>query len=163
MSIFEPAFLPLQYLLIFPRGEDGYRRDILYNEDADTATLQRLYVTQKEWIAYKIQQRETDESTLAFCRRLLQKFTVDSFSVIESSRLRWYRDHQKEVRAEMYKGLTEAILRGETQSTSTGKRVVLPSTFVDGSRYMIQNYQDAMAICGWAGYADLFIIIHMQP
>jgi len=157
MSVFEPAFFPLQYPLIFPRGEDGYRRDIPYNEDADTATLERLNVTQKEWIAYKVQQRETDESTLMFCRRLLQQFLVDSYSIIESSHLRWYRVHQKEVRAEMYKGLTEAILRGETQSTSTGKRVVLPSTFVGGSRYMIQNYQNVMAICGWAGFPDLFI------
>jgi hypothetical protein len=33
----------------------------------------------------------------------------------------------------------------------------LPATFVGGARYMIQNYQDAMAICSWAGYPDLFI------
>ncbi|MCI13642.1 helicase-like protein, partial [Trifolium medium] len=57
----------------------------------------------------------------------------------------------------MYKGLAEAVLRGETNPATTGKRVVLPSTFVGGPRYMIQNYQDAMAICGWIGYPDLFI------
>lgn len=57
----------------------------------------------------------------------------------------------------MYKGLREAVLRGETDPASAGKRVVLPSSFVGGARYMIQNYQDAMAICGWVGYPDLFI------
>jgi hypothetical protein len=61
------------------------------------------------------------------------------------------------MRADMYKGLTEAILKGETDPTTAGKRIVLPSTFVGGARYMIQNYQDAMAICSWAGYPDLFI------
>ncbi|PNX62647.1 helicase-like protein [Trifolium pratense] len=66
-------------------------------------------------------------------------------------------DHQKDVRADMYKGLREAILRGETDSSTMGKRVVLPSSFAGGPRYMIQNYQDAMAICGWIDYPDLFI------
>lgn len=157
ISVFEPAYLPLQYTLLFPKGGDGYRRDIPYNEDADATQLQRLHVTQKEWIAYKIMQRETDQSTILFARKLLQQFSVDSFSCLESSRLRWLIDHQKEVRAEMYKGITEAILRGDTDPSTTGKRIVLPSTFVGGSRYMLQNYQDAMAICGWAGYPDLFI------
>ncbi|KAL4626567.1 hypothetical protein ACB092_05G106000 [Castanea dentata] len=37
------------------------------------------------------------------------------------------------------------------------KRFVLPSSFTGSPRYMIENYQDAMAICRWAGYPDLFI------
>ena len=57
----------------------------------------------------------------------------------------------------MYKGLSEAVLRGDTYPTASGKQIVLPSTFVGGARYMIQNYQDAMAICGWARYPNLFI------
>jgi len=77
--------------------------------------------------------------------------------MIESWRLKWYRDHQKEIRADMYKGLTEAVRRGETSPAISGKRIVLPSRFVGGARYMIQNYQDAMAICSWVGYPYLFI------
>lgn len=77
--------------------------------------------------------------------------------MIESRRLKWYRDHQKEVRDYMYRGLAKAVLRGETSSSSAGKRIVLPSKFVGGARYMIQNYKDAMAICAWVGYLDLFI------
>ncbi|GAU39679.1 hypothetical protein TSUD_320920 [Trifolium subterraneum] len=76
---------------------------------------------------------------------------------IESGRLRYIRNHQKDLRSDMYKGLTEAILRGENDAANAGKRVVLPASFVGGARYMIQNYQDAMAICSWAGYPDLFI------
>ncbi|XP_058784536.1 uncharacterized protein LOC131659346 [Vicia villosa] len=157
ISVFEPTYLPLQYPLLLPRGEDGFRKDIPYNEDTNTSTSKRKFVTQKEWVAYKIQQRDTNQSTLLFFERLFQQFLVDSFSAIESSRLKWIRDHQKDLRAEIYKGLTEAILRGETNPTSSGKRIVFPSTFVGGVRYMIQNYQDAMAICGWIGYPDLFI------
>lgn len=157
ISVFEPAYFPLQYPLLFPRGEDGYRKDIEYNPTDGKADIQRKYVTQLEWVAYRIQHRERNKSTIVFAKRLCHQFLVDAYSMIEYSRIKWARDHQKELRADMYKGLSEAVLRGETDSGSTGKRVVLPSTFVGGPRYMIQNYQDAMAICGWIGYPDLFI------
>jgi len=157
ISVFEPSYLPLQYPLLFSRGEDGYRRDIKFTDRPTKKTIQRIYVSMKEWFAYKIQQRDILQSHLLYARRLLQQFCVDGFSMIEAWRLKWYRDHQKEVRADMYKGLAEAVLRGETSPATSGKRIVLPSKFVGGARYMIQNYQDAMAICGWVGYPDLFI------
>ncbi|MCI90240.1 helicase-like protein, partial [Trifolium medium] len=33
ISTFEPAYWPLQYPLLFPRGEDGYRRDIEFKDN----------------------------------------------------------------------------------------------------------------------------------
>ncbi|XP_060668034.1 uncharacterized protein LOC132799645 [Ziziphus jujuba] len=63
----------------------------------------------------------------------------------------------------MYRGLAEAILRGETDVSSQRRRVILPSSFTSGARYMIQNYQDAMAICKWAGYPELFITLTCSP
>ena len=57
----------------------------------------------------------------------------------------------------MYKGLKDAVMRGDTTPASSGKRFVLPSSFIGSSRYMIENYQDPMAICRWVGYPDLFI------
>ena len=57
----------------------------------------------------------------------------------------------------MYKNVCDAIVRGDTSRKSLGKRIVLPATFIGGPRYMIQNYQDAMAICRWAGNPILFI------
>ncbi|XP_075663385.1 uncharacterized protein LOC142632959 [Castanea sativa] len=48
-------------------------------------------------------------------------------------------------------------MRGDTTLASSGKRFVLPSSFTRSPRYMIENYQDAMAICRWTGYLDLFI------
>ncbi|XP_073030747.1 uncharacterized protein [Primulina eburnea] len=63
----------------------------------------------------------------------------------------------KKLRFEMYKDLHDALLRSETNPSTQGKRTILPSTFTGGARYMIQNYQDAMAICKWVGYPDLFM------
>ncbi|CAH9148733.1 unnamed protein product, partial [Cuscuta epithymum] len=63
----------------------------------------------------------------------------------------------------MYKGLTDALLRGDINPATQGKRIVLPSSFTGGARYMIQNYQDAMAICRWIGYPNLFITFTCNP
>ena len=49
-------------------------------------------------------------------------------------------------------------LRGDTQASSVGKHIVLPSSFTNGPRYFMQNYQNAMIICWCAGYPDLIII-----
>jgi hypothetical protein len=38
-----------------------------------------------------------------------------------------------------------------------GKRILLPSSFTGCIRNKMQNFQDAMAICRWAGYPNLFI------
>jgi hypothetical protein len=48
-------------------------------------------------------------------------------------------------------------MRGDTTPASIGKRIVLPSSFTRSPRYTIENYQDAMTICRWPGYPDLFI------
>ncbi|KAL0319969.1 UNVERIFIED_CONTAM: hypothetical protein Sradi_5258400 [Sesamum radiatum] len=46
---------------------------------------------------------------------------------------------------------------------SVGKRFVLPSSFTGGPRYMVQNYQDAMAICRYYGPPDIFLTFTCNP
>ncbi|KAI9077949.1 hypothetical protein K1719_040078 [Acacia pycnantha] len=83
--------------------------------------------------------------------------------MVESDRLDYIKKHQKELRVDLYSGLSDAVTRGEMDPLSTGRRVNLPSSFTGGARYMIQNYQDAMAICAWAGYPDIFITFTCNP
>ncbi|XP_072077848.1 uncharacterized protein [Arachis hypogaea] len=83
--------------------------------------------------------------------------------MVESARLKYIYTHQSDFRAEIYHGLRDAVFNGETNATSKGKRIILPATFTGGPRYMIQNYQDAMAICRCAGYPDLFITFTCNP
>lgn len=59
----------------------------------------------------------------------------------------------------MINGLQEAVHRGENNPSLVGKRVILPSSFTGGARYIFNNCQDAMAICKRFGYPDLFITI----
>lgn len=157
VPLLSASYLPMQYPLLFPRGEDGFVENILLTTSSSSQIIKRGNVTLREWLAYRIQHRVSEPCILLFSRRLFQQFLVDGYSMIEATRLQWIRFHQTDLRAHLYNGIAEAVLKGESNSASTGKRIVLPSSFVGGARYMFQNYQDAMAICGWAGYPDLFI------
>lgn len=157
------SYLPLQYPLLFPRGEDGWWNKIEYNDATSSKTIRRKFVTLREWFAFRIQQRSNEPSVILYGRRLFQQFLVDGYSMVESQRLQWVKHHQLELRAELYKGLSDAVLQGDLNPTTVGRRIVLPSSFTGGARYMQQNYQDAMAICRWAGYPDLFITFTCNP
>ncbi|KAH0778727.1 hypothetical protein KY290_005154 [Solanum tuberosum] len=80
-----------------------------------------------------------------------------------TNRMNVIRLNQRNLRTHLYKGLQEAVLHGDTEPSSQGQRIILSSTFTGGTRYMLQNYQDAMAICKWAGYPDLFITFTCNP
>ncbi|KAI9108106.1 hypothetical protein K1719_020979 [Acacia pycnantha] len=90
-------------------------------------------------------------------------FIVDGYSMVESDRLDYIRKHQKELRVDLYSGITDALTRGETDPSSTVATSYSTIFFHSGARYMIQNYQDAMAICAWAGYPDIFITFTCNP
>ncbi|OIT22265.1 putative diphthine methyl ester synthase [Nicotiana attenuata] len=143
-------------------NEGGYREDIPFEGDGDE-TGGRKCVSMREYFAYKIQERNNKVLAILSSRRLFQQFLFDAYTMIESSRLRYIRLNQKKLRCHMYKSLQDAVLLGEINPSSQGKRIILPSSFTGGARYMIQNYQDAMAICKWAGYPDLFITFTCNP
>ena len=108
----------------------------------------------REYYAYRLQQRSHKSTTLLLGGRLFQQFIVDAYTCIEEERLQWVRRNQKKLRSELYSGLKDAILCGDTNPITVGKRIILPSSFTRSPRYIVQNYQDAMAICRSAGYPD---------
>ena len=67
------------------------------------------------------------------------------------------------LRSKLYGGLNDAVLRGDINPKSVGKRIILPSSFTGSPRYMAQNYQVAMAICRKVGYPDLFMTFTCNP
>nr|XP_016449524.1 PREDICTED: uncharacterized protein LOC107774493 [Nicotiana tabacum] len=117
----------------------------------------------REFFAYRIQERKDEVPTILSSGRLFQQFLVDGYAMLESSRLKFIRTYQKQLRVDSYKVLADAILHGDIDPSSQGKRIILPSSFTGGARYMVQNYQDAMTICKWAGYPDLFITFTCNP
>jgi hypothetical protein len=53
--------------------------------------------------------------------------------------------------------LASSVSRGITSGSSIGQRIILPSSFTGGPRYLYQNYQDSIAICRKYGCPDLFV------
>jgi len=154
------CFIPLQYPLIFPYGEDGYQEDIPIRDcQRYGQSRKRVRISLREFIAFRIQDRKVEFGNIVHSRRLFQQFLVDTYTMIEDQRLSFIRNNQKLIRSDILNGLQEAVNKGETDPSSIGKRIVLPASFTGGMRYMFNNCQDAMAICKRYGYPDLFITI----
>ncbi|KAI5444460.1 hypothetical protein KIW84_012913 [Lathyrus oleraceus] len=123
----------------------------------------RNRLTIREWLTFRIQSRSNEAQTLLRSRRLYQQFLVDGFTMMESERLRWLRKNQSKLRVGKYHNLNEYNSNGETHGSNTGKRVVLPSSYVGSRRYMDQLYFDGMVICSYVGFPDLFITFTCNP
>jgi hypothetical protein len=156
---FHPAYLAYQYPLIFPYGEDGYRRGTKLREEPGVEITKRNRLTIMDWLSFRIQTRENEAQTLLSCRRLFQQFLVDGYTMMESERLAWIINNQSKLRVSKYRKLNDENDNGE----KVGKRVILPSTFVGGKRYMDGLYFDGMAISAAVGFPDLFITFTCNP
>ncbi|XP_071688512.1 uncharacterized protein [Rutidosis leptorrhynchoides] len=117
----------------------------------------------REFYCYRIQHRKNEGTTLLRGGRLFQQYLVDSFTAVEEQRLKWVRAHQNDLRIDLYHNICDAVTRGDTKASSIGKRIVLPSSHTRSPRYMIQNYQDAMALCREYDNPDLFITFTSNP
>ncbi|XP_022019109.1 uncharacterized protein LOC110919137 [Helianthus annuus] len=163
ISELHPSYLALQYPLLFPYGDNGYRVDIPHRDFMSTQKKIKPKCTMREFFSYRIQDRTYGFSLILNGRRLLQQFLVDAYTMIESERLNYIRRQQANLRSETFENLQKYKSKGKEVLTDTGKPVILPSSFTGGARFMQQNYLDAMALCKWYGYLDFFITITCNP
>lgn len=105
-----PAYYPMSYPMLFPKGTDGFQLGIprrsqsrgdmrVNNKDGVNG------ISMMEHFCFRLQFRETDGSKYIFMsRRLFHQFIVDMYAAYEANNLKWIRDHQKELRSEVYEG-----------------------------------------------------------
>ncbi|GFV42408.1 ATP-dependent DNA helicase [Trichonephila clavipes] len=118
------SYDPLQYPLLFVRGEDGYDLNI---KDVNKATSNDY--------AYRMMQRISECNTLLRCPHLFQQYIVDMYVKVKNERLRFIRLNQTKLRAEDYGVLSEAVRNGNNvTSENLSKLMVLPSSFTGGPR-----------------------------
>jgi hypothetical protein len=84
---------------------------------------------------------------------------------IESIRLAFYLkpSNQILIRADLYQGLVDSVVAGETRACMIGRRIVLPPSFIGGPRDMRRRYLDAMALVQRFGKPDLFLTMTCNP
>ncbi|CAN6892364.1 unnamed protein product [Brassica oleracea] len=151
--------MSFQYPLLFPYG---YDERIPYHT-SENSKIKREYMTMREYYAHQIQTRPSEGMTIIFSGKLLHQYIVDAFTATEQERLRFIRLNQKQLRADLYQNVCNAMESGDTDARKTGKKVILPSSFTSSPRYMSEKYQDAIAICRWYGNPNLFITFTANP
>nr|KAJ0215297.1 hypothetical protein LSAT_V11C300109900 [Lactuca sativa] len=104
----------------------------------------------------RIFRKDHSFSLILNSKRLFQQFLVDAYTMTETERLHYICRQQHVLRCESYENLRNQKAQGTTNISSVGQRVMLPSSFTGGARYMLQNYLDAMLLCKWFGYPYFF-------
>ena len=156
-----PAYAPLHYVLLFPYGDHGWHEDLREHHPGQQNPNR---ITQTRYAAYQMQHRPGHFSAILRGGRLFQQYIVDMWASAEHSRLNYLRYHQAELRASVYSGLEDAIDgTDDVDLHQLGQRVILPSSFVGGARYMQQCFQDAMAIARYYRKVDIFLTMTANP
>ncbi|XP_072013683.1 uncharacterized protein [Amphiura filiformis] len=148
------SYDPLHYVMLFPDGTDGYHLHIPHSTGSRN-------VTPAEFYRYILQVREDSENYIMRSRRLLQQYACDQYAKIEGERLKYIKYHQKEIRAEKYSGLMDAIDHDDT--TNPGRKVILPPTVYGSPRFYAEAFQDAMAIVRHYGKPSFFVTFTCNP
>jgi hypothetical protein len=157
VSCLHPAYMPLQYPLLFPYGEHGFHLGIRYFGAGDVGSSKRKYVTMLEFVRRHLHYRLDELNPYTCYGRLSDQIDVDAYSTIEDNRLQFIASHQSDLRSETLQGIVDAIVKGFVNADSIGGRVVVPASFTGGRRYHVMNYQDTMAICRVYRPPDLFV------
>jgi hypothetical protein len=88
---------------------------------------------------------------------------IDAWALTESLELRWLRFNQKEFRADLYQDARHAFTARQLPPDQIGRRIVLPSSFTGGDRFMQKLYQDSMVVVRHFGRPALFITFTTNP
>ena len=143
----------LQYPLILPFGQDGFDMNKKIQSNQKSDTLLQFY-------KFHLMVREdATKNHLHRCGELFQMYLVDQFAKIEAERINYIKHHQEELRADQYQRIVDAA--GDLRNI--GKKVVLPSSFTGGPRYMWKKQQDALTYVRKYGHPDLFITKTANP
>lgn len=154
------GYMALAYVLLFPYGDYGWNYSLELRPSSRNQVRTRL--EQRQFYRYRLHVRESFSSLFYGCR-LFQQYIVDAFVSCEQTRLQWLRNHQKNIRSDLYQGLTDSLLREDVAADGIGRRIVLPSSFTGGDRFMQQLFQDSMAIVRYFGKPTFFITITANP
>jgi hypothetical protein len=155
------AYAPLHYVLLFLRGEHGWRYGLQLRDRH--GTRQRTRLEQRVFYRFRLHPRSHEQSPLFYAGRLFQQYLVDIFVACEAANLQWIRNHQVNIRADVYYGLQDSLIREDIDAASVGRRFILPASFTGSDRFMQQLFQDSMAVVRVFGKPTFFITFTANP
>ena len=107
----------LHYVLLFPTGQLGWHSSIPLNL-VDQCSPKRKYATQADYFKYHLFPHINESNHIFMAGKLFQEYVVDSWATTEQACLRWFKLNQKEIRAEIYQGLADAVTANPTTDDS---------------------------------------------
>ena len=147
-----PAYDPLHYVLLFPRGKTtGWE---LYLKKSNGSRL-----TSNNFYRYRFVERKDAPNYLCRAALLGQKYAIDMFSKILMQNLRYYRKNQSKIRAAAYQELKDAAESGDIDNAAVGKRIICPSTVKGSDRHMRKTYYNFMAVVRKFGPPTFFLTV----
>jgi hypothetical protein len=163
ISSLHPAYMSLQYPLLFPYGERGFHLGVKYIGAATLNPKKRQNMTMQEFYCFCSHYKEGQHNPYLSCGLLSDQAIVDSRACIDESRLHFIQLSNDDLRSESLQGLVDAVGAGHMDGSEIGKKNILPSSFTGGRRYMIENFQDAVAIARVHGCPDIFTTFTCNP
>ena len=140
---FNAAFEPLHFVLLFPRGEEGWHPNIPLIANSNTkksTTRQNKFVTRQEYFKYRVQIRMDEFPILHLSGRLFQEWMVEMFMAWEDRTLDWLRNNQHQLRSDTLNAVCDAVVAGQRDPASIGQRVYLPASFTGVYWFANCNY-----------------------
>ena len=163
ISSLHPAFMALQYPLLFPYAERGFQIGVPYIGLDPASQTSRNKMTMQDYYCYVCHYR-SGQSNPYLCYALLSsQSVVDSRACIDENRIYYVLKNQDQLRADHLQGLTDAVGQGFVDGADVGKMTILPSTHTGGRRYFVENFQDGLAVCRVHGAPDLFSTFTCNP
>jgi hypothetical protein len=163
ISSLHPAYMPLQYPLLFPFGERGFQVGVPYVGLENANNNSRSHMTMQDFFSYRFHYKKNEPNPFLSYGLLSSQAKVDARAAIDESRLQYILQNQNNLRTESIQGISDAVGRGCIDGEEMGQRVILPASHIGGRRYMFQNYHDGLAICRVYGPPDFFVTFTCNP
>ena len=156
------SYMPLAYPLLFPQGDYGFHYGLGLRDNRNFGR-KRSNLSIREYYRYFFFGRSRNDLIPFAFGRLFQQFLVDAWATCDQVKLSWLRNHQANLRADLYDGVTDALSRNDVEASEIGRRTILPASYVGGPRFTARCYQDSMAIVRHFGHPSLFITFTANP
>ncbi|KAJ1283306.1 hypothetical protein BS78_03G118400 [Paspalum vaginatum] len=124
ISIFHPAYMALQYPLLFPYGERGFQLGINYHMTPNTnrKKRKRSTVTVHEHYKYHVHFRPNQPNPYLCYGRLSKQAIVDARAIEDEDRLMYIARNQDKLRAEYLQGIYDAVEKGLSEIILQGEQ-----------------------------------------
>jgi hypothetical protein len=102
ISALHPAFMALQYPLLFSYGEHGFQVGVLYNGVINTNKKSRIHMTMQDFYCYQFHYRRGQPNPFLCYGLLSSQAKVDARACIDEQRLWYIIQNQSNLRVENF-------------------------------------------------------------